>query len=250
MLIEKGNFSPSTKKHAWRLEPQLDGKEALRSTSTTRKPLRWLSPAPVPQRRDWASRASKKSKTKHGPTDASRLLSCISCGQPNETSWMQLRAKTGFRAIHCRLCRFQQLCSRNKCQCGVIWHHCPSHRIDPAKHLFQKAPKRSKEEQERRKRAQDQARAEGSETRRSTKRRKAPPEVEEGSEAIRKRRGNQRRKILARSFRLKPMKSIAPLVRCDPARLERIRAKQKYNENAKRDSERPPCNSFVPDFFF
>ena len=34
---------------------------------------------------------------------ASRLLSCIRCGQPNETSWMQLRAKTGFRAIHCRV---------------------------------------------------------------------------------------------------------------------------------------------------
>ena len=167
---------------------------------------------------------------------------------------MQLRAKTGFRAIHCRLCRFQQLCSRNKCQCGVIWHHCPSHRTDPAKHLSKKAPKRSKEEQEKRKKAQAQAKAEGSGSRRSTKRKKDPPEVEEGSEAIRKRRGNQRRKIIARNFKLKPMKSIAPLVRCDPARLERIRIREKLNKhkvnmNDKQDSELPACSGSVPFVF-
>ena len=109
----------------------------------------------------------------------------------------------------------------------MIWDHCPSHWIDPAKHLSKKAPKKSKEEQERRKRAQDQANAEESGSRRSTKRKKGPHEVEEGFEAIRKRKGNQKRKTIARNFRLKPMRSIAPRVRYDPARLERIRAREK-----------------------
>ena len=84
-----------------------------------------------------------------GPTYTSRLLSCIRCGHPQETSWMQLRVKNGFRAIDCRQCRLQQQCSRNNCQCGKVWRHCPTHRTDPAKHMSKQAPKRTKEEQER-----------------------------------------------------------------------------------------------------
>ena len=57
-----------------------------------------------------------------------------------------------------------------------------------------------------------------------------PPVVEEGAEAIRKRRGTKKNKVFARNFTLKPMRSIAPLLRCDPARLERIRQKEKDNK--------------------
>ena len=46
------------------------------------------------------------------PRYTSRILSCIRCGHPQETSWMQLRVKNGFRAIRCRLCSLLQLCSR------------------------------------------------------------------------------------------------------------------------------------------
>ena len=95
-----------------------------------------------------------------GPTYVSRLLNCIRCDHPNETSWMQLRAKTGYKAIHCKGCGLQQLSSRNKCQCGIIWHHCTIHRTDPAFHRSKKAQKRTKEEQEKRRLAKDREDAE------------------------------------------------------------------------------------------
>lgn len=164
------------------------------------------------------------------PTYLSRLLSCVRCCHPNETSWMQLRSQKGFRAIHCRGCGFQQLAGRNKCQCGTIWHHCPIHRIDPVKHLSKKAPKKSKEEQEAGRRERDRVEAEGGGSRKFCKRKAAPPVVEEGVEAIRNRRGTKARTTSTRIFTLKPMRSIAPLLRCDPARLERIRARQRANK--------------------
>ena len=47
---------------------------------------------------------------------------------------------------------------------------------------------------------------------------------------------------------LEPMRSIAPLVRCDPARLERIRLKEKHNDgkankDKNKDFERPDNSS-------
>ena len=161
---------------------------------------------------------------------------------------MQLRVKHGFRAIHCRQCRLQQLCSRNNCQCCKVWRHCPIHRTDPAKHMSRKAPKRTKEEQERRRKAQAQTQAEGSGGRSSTNKKRGPPEVEEGTEAIRKRKGSRRKRPVARSYRLKPMKTLAPQARCDPIRLERIRLKEKcLKDNASKDEKMPsetPANSF------
>ena len=164
-----------------------------------------------------------------GPTYESRLLSCTRCGHPNETSWMQLRSKKGFSAIHCRGCGLQQLSGRDKCQCDIVWHHCLSHRIDPAKYLSKKAPKRCKEEQETRRQARAQAEADEGGSRRAKKRKNTPPIVEEGSEAIRNRRGLKGKKVFTRNSTLKPMRTIAPLLKCDPARLERIRLKEKHN---------------------
>ena len=74
------------------------------------------------------------------PNYTTRRLNCIRCGASQETRWMQLRVREGFRAIHCHQCKLQQRCSRNTCQCGTIWHHCTTHRTDPATHKSRKAP--------------------------------------------------------------------------------------------------------------
>ena len=74
--------------------------------------------------------------------------------------------------------------------------------------------------------ARARAEAERSGSRKSWKRKNAPPIVEEGVEFIRNRRGQKARISVARNFTLKPMRSIASMVRPDPARLERIRLKE------------------------
>ena len=63
-----------------------------------------------------------------------RLLTCRTCGAQRETSWMQLRTPRGFRAVHCLSCKAYQVVSMHKCQCGSIWHQCPTHHIDPPHH--------------------------------------------------------------------------------------------------------------------
>ena len=64
----------------------------------------------------------------------------------------------------------------------------------------------------------------------SWKRKNAPPIVEEGLEAIRNRKGKKARVAIIRNFTLKPMRTIAPVLRCDPDRLERIRIKERANK--------------------
>jgi len=164
------------------------------------------------------------------PTYTSRLLSCIRCHHPNETSWMQLRSLKGFRAIHCRSCGYQQLSGRNKCQCGNVWHHCQVHRVDPTKHLSRKAPKWTKAEQDKRRRAKAQEMSERGGRKNSWKRKYAPPIVEEGIETIRSRKGKKARTTADKNLKLKPMRTLAPILRCDPQRLERIRCKEKANK--------------------
>ena len=77
-------------------------------------------------------------------------------------------------------------------------------------------------------RAREEAERGGS--KKSWKRKNAPPIVEDGFEAIRNRRGKKARAALSRNFTLKPMRTIAPVLRCDPARLERIRIKERANK--------------------
>ena len=50
----------------------------------------------------------------------------------------------------------------------------------------------------------------------SWKRKNAPPIVEEGIEAIRNRKGKKARATADRNFTLKPMRTLAPVLRCDP----------------------------------
>ena len=75
------------------------------------------------------------------PRYKSRLLACTRCGHPQETAWMQLRTKQGFRAVHCRRCGKQERAARNWCQCQAIWHQCLVHRVDPKQHKSRKAAK-------------------------------------------------------------------------------------------------------------
>ena len=123
------------------------------------------------------------------PMYASRLINCMRCQAAQETKWMQLRTREGFRAIHCYRCRLQQRCSRNTCQCGKVWHHCLIHRNDPPTHRSKKAPKMTSEEKARKQAAEQ---AEGEQANR--KKRKShdkfePPQVKEHSEAIKMKKG-------------------------------------------------------------
>ena len=140
---------------------------------------------------------------------------------------MQLRVREGFRAIHCHHCRLQQRCSRNTCQCGTIWHHCTIHRTDPATHKSRKAPKKTQEERQKILKAQQEASTSSRKNNSSKDQAIDPPEVEEGSESIKMKKGRKRKSITQRSYKLKPMRSITTQVRHDPTRLARIKEKEK-----------------------
>ena len=72
------------------------------------------------------------------PQYESRKLRCPQCPSTMETNRKQLRTEEGYRALHCRMCKLQARCGWFKCQCEVIWHHCPIHRIDPPMHWSQR----------------------------------------------------------------------------------------------------------------
>ena len=75
------------------------------------------------------------------PKYTSRKLLCTKCHAPLETRRMQLRTIDGFRAIHCKDCGRQERAALNHCTCGVIWHGCELHRIDPKVHESRKGIK-------------------------------------------------------------------------------------------------------------
>ena len=153
-----------------------------------------------------------------------------------------MRAKTGYKAIHCRGCGLQQLSSRNKCQCGIIWHHCTIHRTDPAFHRSKKAQKRTKEEQEKRRLAKEREEAAKGGRTRPCKRKTAPPIVEEGAALFRNRRGKKAKGPAPRNFTLKLMRSVSVEVRCDPKMIERVRLKEKRRGRSSQREE----GKFVP----
>ena len=78
--------------------------------------------------------------SKHGKGYTIRTLACPRCGHPKETQWMQLRSAKGYRDIHCEACKLHERCTHHMCQCRLIWHQCPLHRVDPAVHKSRKAP--------------------------------------------------------------------------------------------------------------
>ena len=77
---------------------------------------------------------------------ALRTLACTRCLDPQETRWMQLRTKIGYRAPHCKAAGKQERVARNLCQCGVAWHRCVVHRVNPVIHSSRKGIKRTKKE--------------------------------------------------------------------------------------------------------
>ena len=87
---------------------------------------------------DEANPANSRPQTDTSCNYTSRLISCSRCGQQQETRRMQLRTKEGYRAIHCSACGKQERSSHNVCQCGVIWHQCEVHRMDPKVHASRK----------------------------------------------------------------------------------------------------------------
>jgi hypothetical protein len=74
----------------------------------------------------------------------SRKLACTRCGAKQETRWMQLRTKEGYRAVRCRTCGKQERNLKHTCQCGNNWHQCTLHRVDPAIHTSRKGFKNKK----------------------------------------------------------------------------------------------------------
>ena len=70
------------------------------------------------------------------------MVACTRCCTQQETRYMQLRTKEGYRALHCKTCGRQERTSHNKCECGHVWHQCPVHRVDPPVHASRKGLKR------------------------------------------------------------------------------------------------------------
>ena len=77
------------------------------------------------------------------PLYTERLLHCHVCGTARETMHMQLRMTSGYRSIQCLMCRKSHCSGRMMCTCGVWWHLCDSHRIDPVEHKRMKRPAHS-----------------------------------------------------------------------------------------------------------
>ena len=96
----------------------------------------------TPERTIDATPGCDQSRHRCQPTYTSRLLTCSLCYQTQETRWMQLRTTTGFRAIHCKYCKYQEYTAKTKCQCMIRWNHCPIHRVDPLYHSSKRGIKR------------------------------------------------------------------------------------------------------------
>lgn len=75
------------------------------------------------------------------PAYRSRMIRCTTCDATRETAHMQLRTLRGYRSITCLNCKAHTHVGRSHCTCGLLWHQCTTHRIDPALHRSTK-PKR------------------------------------------------------------------------------------------------------------
>jgi hypothetical protein len=76
------------------------------------------------------------------PQYTERKLTCPKCQTLRETRHMQLRTTYGFRPVQCLGCHVQQWTGKLLCTCGVRWHQCEVHRIDPVQHRVMKRPAR------------------------------------------------------------------------------------------------------------
>ena len=74
---------------------------------------------------------------------ASRLITCPSCKNQLEAARMQLFTPLGFRYVTCKNCATQSWSRGWLCECGVAWHNCEIHRVDPSNHTSTKPQKKS-----------------------------------------------------------------------------------------------------------
>ena len=76
---------------------------------------------------------------------ASRMISCPVCKEQVQTAMMQLFTPLSFRYMSCSGCEKQRWSRGWLCECGIAWHTCNIHRVDPAVHRSAKPPKRKAE---------------------------------------------------------------------------------------------------------
>ena len=97
-----------------------------RSTTSIRVPT---TSAPIPN--DDTIR-----ETQAVPNYDRRLVKCSdnTCNGWTDTTAMQMRNHQGYRNIVCRGCNKQSRTQNWCCECGIRWHKCQIHRIDPATH--------------------------------------------------------------------------------------------------------------------
>jgi hypothetical protein len=94
------------------------------------------------------------------------------------------------------------------------------HRKDPANHKSRKAPKKTVEVKAKRQTIEQEAKTKAQLNNNKHNDAKQTPEVDEDKETFRMRKGRKRQSRHQRNYKLKPMRTLAPQIRCDPARLE------------------------------
>lgn len=65
------------------------------------------------------------------PAYSSRFIKCPTCGTRNRTEGVQLYTAVGFRQVWCIGCKGYRRAKDWHCQCGVAWHRCGIHSVDP-----------------------------------------------------------------------------------------------------------------------
>lgn len=137
-------------------------------------PVRWSRKTKDAEDQQISQSTSRNNDVK--PNYKSRLISCTKCGQQQETHWMQLRTEQGYRALHCKTFGKQERTAGSRCQCGLIWHLCPLHGIDPEVHRSKKAPLETKQQK-----LEHAARNSLAISTRRPRKRKQPPDIADES---------------------------------------------------------------------
>ena len=110
-------------------------------------PVKWKRKIAGTQHADAEKGAAAAEEVRHQGSHGqngyqSRSIQCTRCGSSQETRKMQLHTPQGFRDIHCKACGKHERCLRNLCQCGIVWHRCQIHRVDPQVHATRKGLKK------------------------------------------------------------------------------------------------------------
>ena len=72
------------------------------------------------------------------PTWCKRTLCCPECGALKDATGIQLRSKTstsGYKTLWCTVGKHRSWANKWRCECGILWHTCTIHAVDPLQHL-------------------------------------------------------------------------------------------------------------------